>query len=264
MKIRGFTLVELLVVIAIIAILMAILMPSLRVAREQARSIYCRSNVRNLTLAWLIYKDENDDELVGGMPQSENQSPWVRLPPSWQTASVEQKKEYIKKGLLWPYVREIEVYRCRSDRRKNSPYHKNAYRTYSIAGGMYGVNPNGGWEIIPCIGYSDIKNPSTKYVFLAECDPRGVNLGSWVLYPKRREWVDPFAVWHRRNASTLGFADGHADMHRWLSKGLIEWNELALHEPKSFSFYRDPTLGGDDELEDFEFALRGYAYRELQ
>ena len=261
---KAFTLVELLVVIAIISILMAILMPTLRIAREQARSIYCRSNVRTLTLAWLMYKDDNDDQLVGGMPQSGNQSPWVRLPPSWQTASVEQKKEYIKKGLLWPYVRKIEVYRCPSDRRKNSTYHKYAYRTYSIAGGMYGVNPNGGWEIIPCIRYSNIKNPSTKYVFLAECDPRGVNLGSWVLYPKRKQWVDPFAVWHRRNASTLGFADGHVDMHRWLSKGLIEWNELALHDPWSFSFYRNPTLGGNDELEDFEWALRGYAYKGLK
>ena len=55
-------------VIAIIVVLMAILMPSLRIAKEQARSINCRSNVRTLTFAWLMYKDENDAKLVGGHP----------------------------------------------------------------------------------------------------------------------------------------------------------------------------------------------------
>ncbi|MFQ6036205.1 MAG: type II secretion system protein [Sedimentisphaerales bacterium] len=265
MKTRAFTLIELLVVIAIIAILMAILMPSLRLAREQARSINCRSNVRNLTLAWLMYKDENDGKLVGGVPQAENRSPWVFLPPSWQTAGVEQKKEYIKKGLLWPFVKNIEAYRCPSDRRPNSPYHKYAYRTYSIAGGLYGTNPNGGWEILPCIKFSDIKNPATKYVFLAECDPRGVNLGSWVMRPKSRRWVDPFGVWHSRNTNTLGFADGHAIMHRWISEDLIDWNLAALEGEQKFReagwFTRTPN--SEDELEDFEFALRGYAYKAL-
>lgn len=262
--IHGFTLIELLVVIAIIAVLMAILMPSLRLAREQARSIYCRGNVRTLTLAWLMYKDTNDGKLVGGVPQAEDRSPWVFLPPDWKNVGVEQKKEYMKRGLLWPFVKKIEVYRCPSDRRKNSPYHKYAYRTYSIAGGMYGVAPTGGWEILPCLRYSDIKQPASKYVFLAECDPRGVNLGSWVMRPKSRQWVDPFAVWHRRNTSTLGFADGHADMHRWYGEGLIKWNELALWEPQNFHFYRDPMSGGNQELQDFEFMLKGYAYRALK
>lgn len=51
MRKQAFTLIELLVVIAIIAILMAILMPALRVAREQVCGISCRGNVKTLTLA---------------------------------------------------------------------------------------------------------------------------------------------------------------------------------------------------------------------
>ena len=262
---KAFTLIELLVVIAIIAVLMAILLPSLRLAREQARSIYCRSNVRTLTLAWIMYKDANDGKLVGAHPNSDSRSPWVRLPPDWRNSSVEEKKQYIKQGLLWPFVKNIETYRCPSDRRKNSEYHEYAYRTYSIAGGMYGVPPTGSsrWEIIPCLRYSDIKTPATKYVFLAECDPRGVNSGCWVLRPKSRRWVDPFGIWHTRNRSTLGFADGRVEMHRWHSETLIEWNELALWEPQNFSFHRDPTSGDNMELQDFEFMLGGYAYRDL-
>ncbi len=262
MKTKAFTLIELLVVIAIIAVLMAILMPSLRSAREQARSITCRSNVRTLTLAWLMYKDENDDKLVGADPYVAGDSPWVLAPPGGTGAPIAEKQEYIRQGHLWPLVKKIEVYRCPSDKRNKSTQHQYAFRTYSIAGGLMGVNPrNGGWEIMPCVKYSDIKNPAAKYVFLAECDPRGYNLGSWVMRPKSKMWEDPFATWHRRNSSTLGWADGHVDNHRWLGPGLIEWNEQALYEPGNFRVTRTPAL--DEEQEDFEFALRGYAYKYL-
>jgi prepilin-type N-terminal cleavage/methylation domain-containing protein len=66
MKPRAFTLIELLVVIAIIALLMAILMPSLRLAKDQAQRVHCVSNTKTLALAWFMYKDENDAKIVGG------------------------------------------------------------------------------------------------------------------------------------------------------------------------------------------------------
>jgi len=262
MRRHAFTLIELLVVIAIIAILMAILMPSLSVAREQARSLHCRGNIRTLTLGWLMYKDENDGKLVGGFPERPEQAAWVQIPPGGVDSTVEQKKEYIKRGALWSYIKKVEVYRCPSDRRKNSPYHKYAYRTYSIPGGLNGVLQAGEWEVKPCIKYSDIKQPATKISFLAECDPRGYNEGSWVIRPRSKQWVDPFGIWHRDNSSTLSFADGHVDMHRWRSRGLIDWNLKALHEPQSFVFVRSPQ--DNEEMEDFEFVLDAYAYKALQ
>ena len=53
---KGFTLIELLVVIAIIAVLMAILMPTLNRAREQGRRAACLANLKQLTLAWLMLR----------------------------------------------------------------------------------------------------------------------------------------------------------------------------------------------------------------
>ncbi len=262
MRRRAFTLIELLVVIAIIAILMAVLMPSLHVAREQARSIHCRGNVRTLTMAWLMYKDEDDGKLVAGMPEWSDRGAWVRIPPGGVSSTVEQKKEYIRKGALWPYVKDVEVYRCPSDKRKNNPYHKYAYRTYSIAGGMNGTeDPDTTWQIRPCKKYTDIRQPAGKIVFIAECDPRGYNEGSWVIEPRTKRWVDPFGIWHRDNSSVLSFADGRVDMHRWLSRGLAEWNLKALHEPTTFQFYRTPQ--DDEEKEDFAFVLDAYAYRSI-
>ena len=56
----GFTLIELLVVISIIALLVAILMPSLNRARGMAKATVCKSNLRNLYIAEIFYVDEFD------------------------------------------------------------------------------------------------------------------------------------------------------------------------------------------------------------
>ncbi len=73
MKKSGFTLIELLVVIAIIAILMAILMPALQSVREQARQKSCASQVRQHSLAFIMYADQNDNKL----PQPRTPGGWL-------------------------------------------------------------------------------------------------------------------------------------------------------------------------------------------
>lgn len=58
---NAFTLVELLVVIAILSILASLLAPSLKKARDSAKSIKCISNIRQIGTAWMLYAADNDD-----------------------------------------------------------------------------------------------------------------------------------------------------------------------------------------------------------
>jgi prepilin-type N-terminal cleavage/methylation domain-containing protein len=126
---RGFTLVELLVVIAIIALLMSILMPALNLARELGRRIVCKGNLKQLSLAWVMYTDENNGDFVNGLLGQDRiqpgSSPPVILEEAWVgvvgTGSGWDKRrqiygsnidEGIRNGALWEYLKQPKVYRC--------------------------------------------------------------------------------------------------------------------------------------------------------
>ncbi|MGE5293422.1 MAG: type II secretion system protein [Solirubrobacterales bacterium] len=251
MRSKAFTLIELLVVIAVIAILMAILMPALRAAKDQAQRIHCVSNTRTLVMGWLLYKDDFDGKIVGGHTDPGN---WVLRAET--TANWDVKKRVCRDGLLYTYVgKEIGVYRCPADPRKESSSIPVAYRTFSIAGGANGEASG----FTPVKIYTQFKRPATQYVFVEEMDTRGENIGSWLMQVRNKAWTDPLAMWHNAK-STIGFADGRAEMHTWESRSFIEWCQGAMYKPTSFSFgHSDP---GDD-MADAEFMADGFPYKTL-
>jgi len=84
---RGFTLVELLVVIAIIALLLALLMPSLRKAREQARLVVCQSNLKEWASILLMYTNDYKGSFPPGWTVPKGM--WMsRMRPYYQDRSI--------------------------------------------------------------------------------------------------------------------------------------------------------------------------------
>ena len=74
----GFTLIELLVVIAIIALLMAIMMPSLQRVKKQARAVACQSNLKQWGLIFSMYTDYNDGLFLAGNHHDNHVAQWHR------------------------------------------------------------------------------------------------------------------------------------------------------------------------------------------
>jgi prepilin-type N-terminal cleavage/methylation domain-containing protein len=245
---RGLTLVELLLVLAIVVSLIAISLPALVRVRNQAQGAVCVQNLKTLSLAWLLYKDDNDDHLVGGFV-GQNAYDWVKAPVDTINGTESQEKEGIRCGALFRYTGSmIEAYHCPADQRKHGPG-KAAFRSYSIAGGANGE----GWQetYAQVERYSQILQPALKYVFVEEADPRGTNKGSWVLNAKTKTWVDPLAIWHSRARSSLGYADGHAETRCWLDSSTIEMSQ------KQEFFFPVPAGQGDD----LRFMLSGFPRR---
>lgn len=130
-RISAFTLIELLVVIAIIAMLMAIMLPSLRRARDQARQAVCKSNLRQFGSALGLYVADNNDSFPVIHAQSVMPSKFHPDSPMWcvQFAKYlslrweEQVQVDLSTGNLTGFGKRYSpVWRCPSDPDKDNKY----------------------------------------------------------------------------------------------------------------------------------------------
>ncbi|HSV73990.1 MAG TPA: DUF1559 domain-containing protein [Chthonomonadales bacterium] len=112
----AFTLIELLVVIAIIAILAAILFPVFARAREQARKTACVSNLKQISLAMLMYVQDYDERFPAGKANCSHGpfDSWNQAPGQGIDDFHMQAQWYA--ALCSPYVKSVQLYRCPSAR----------------------------------------------------------------------------------------------------------------------------------------------------
>ena len=112
----GFTLIELLVVIAIIAILASLLLPALSKAKVKAHAVKCMSNQKQLTLAWIMYADDNRDRVPPNVSGGMSRGGWVDGWLDWSPGTTDNTNTvFLTNAKIGPYTKNVGIYKCPAD-----------------------------------------------------------------------------------------------------------------------------------------------------
>lgn len=240
MKRKGFTLIELLVVIAIIALLLAILLPSLNLVKRKAAAIVCMTNVKNLSLGWFMYQQDNDDNIMSARMNGQNYNGqfvpgWINQPyhpidgprehnVATPVVTDEDEIRGIQDGALYPYLKSHKAYNCPADKVRSIYDGTEKHVTYVVASGLASNHSEN--EVYE---FSAIRSPSSKFNFLEVAEQRNFCGGMFVFATPDRwntggdycVWWNPVAINHVET-STMGFCDGHAEKRKWREEYTFE------------------------------------------
>ena len=215
----GFTLIELLVVIAIIAVLAALLLPTLGRAKQKASATACLNNTKQLAVALALYVGDNQNVLPINTPGSPAGC-WIRGNENWSGANTDNTNvALLAQGSLLPYTSQsMNIYRCPADS-SAAPGQALRLRTYSLNGFIGSTPFAGSANYRNFLRQTDITSPSSTFTMLEE-HPDSINDGWFVPVwsaTNTNDWLDFPASFHSR-CCCITFADGHSEIHKWMDE----------------------------------------------
>lgn len=237
MRKRAFTLIELLVVIAIIAILAAILFPVFAKAREAARATACKSNLKQILTAAMMYSQDYDEKIVTSYA-------------GYQVNLTGTARNVYWMGLILPYTKNTGIYRCPSVSLNNEFEPQNpqvtayAHQHNNLGWGMSGSFPPSLAEIqspAETIYFHDVGTHVSWAAFNQNPDREDFSLGgNGATYSRRydQQAHDATTVAARHSGQcNIGLLDGHVKAYR----------PTQVAQP----YYSDPaTRGGPGDMWD--------------
>jgi prepilin-type N-terminal cleavage/methylation domain-containing protein len=244
----AFTLIELLVVIAIIAILAALLLPALARAKEKALTTACLNNKKQLTLCWIMYSGDNNEQIICNWTDGEKAAPsaWV-VGDAWKDSYVLQTNN-IRNGSLFPYNKSLGIYKCPADTTHILGSQNQRVRSVSISTAMNWVNSgtstDPSWQTKATYWKTsqlDRSGPAKLSVFWDEkaidtsdtgtSSQNSIDNGALGIYQEK----DGYGYWNvpgiqHNYGCVLSFADGRSESWKWkdgVIRNATRWSAIS-------------------------------------